>query len=148
MAESTTAADYLRRFAAWRDGYARPGSGAAAPPGIEPAGDGLPAGLAAAVPADQDTLYLILAGTGACWQPGPSVNPLHKVAAGTWQGLFPGGHIGRCGIDEITLVGDNVATLTWYRNGTVKGTMEMVNGIGGTSANGCGCPSIVAWVYA
>jgi len=148
MAESTTAADYLRRFAAWRDGYARPGSGAAATPGIEPAGDGLPVGVSPALPADQDTLYIVLSGTGACWQPGPSVNVLRKIAPAEWRGSYPGGHVGRCEIDEFVLSGDSTATLVWMLNGAEKGRVDLVNGIGGGAATNCGCGQVTAWVYA
>ncbi len=146
MAES--ASEYLRRFAAWRGGYVPPNQRPGPLPGIAPAGNGLPAGVAAAVPASQDTLYVVLAGTGACWQPGPSVNVLTKIAPGEWRGSYPGGHVGRCEIDEFVLSGDATATLTWMLNGVEKGRVDLINGIGGGAATKCGCGQVSAWVYA
>lgn len=146
MADS--ASEYLRRFAAWRGGYVPPGQRPAAPPGFRPDGFELPAGAVAAVPADQQTLYLVFTGTGACWMPEPVTNPVTAVGANIWVGQYGGGRCGTCAFDSITLEGDSVATVKFRRLGRQVGpTLGLVNGVGGGAVGNCGCAQVTILVF-
>ncbi len=144
-----SAAEYLKRFRQWvanggKQDKPQP------PAGMKPKGNGLPQGVAAAIAATQPIIYLKLTGTGACWQPGPSVLTLIQTAPGVWVGSFPGGGVGRRAIDEVRLIddGSGLSTFEFRLNGQVVQSLGMINGIGGGAAPGCGCGQITGQTFA